>query len=105
MKLLMCAPAHYDIRYEINPWMKIRNPIDQTKAATQWTALKTVLASLGAKVLTVPQKKGCPDMVFTANAGVVWGKRFVPSHFRYPERMGEEPAFARFFKRQGFAVA
>ena len=30
-----------------------------------------------------------PDLVFTANAGIVNGEQFVPSHFRHPERQGE----------------
>ena len=32
---------------------------------------------------------GLPDLVFTANAGVVDGDAFVPSRFRHPERQGE----------------
>lgn len=100
----MCAPTHYAIRYEINPWMKIKNRSDPAIALAQWTALKELLERLRVKVLTLPQKKNCPDMVFTANAGVVSGDRFVPSHFRYVQRRGEEPAFIRFFRRQGFKI-
>jgi N-dimethylarginine dimethylaminohydrolase len=104
MKVLMCAPAHYDIRYEINPWMKIRNAIEPRKAAEQWRFLRDTLKDLGVEVLEVPQKPGCPDMVFTANAGVVWGKNFAPSHFRYTERQAEEPAFTQFFKKRGYHI-
>ena len=104
MKVLMCAPAHYAIEYEINPWMKVRNRIHRERAKAQWLGLVRALTGLGVDVLTVPQKKGNPDMVFTANAGVVAGRRFIPSHFRYPERQGEEPAFIAFFKRKGYRV-
>jgi N-dimethylarginine dimethylaminohydrolase len=104
MRVLMCAPTHYDIRYEINPWMKIRHKVKASEAAEQWQALRRTLERLGVTVLTIPQKRGCPDMVFTANAGVVWGKRFAPSHFRYPERRGEEPAFIAFFRKLGFQI-
>ena len=86
MKVLMCAPSHYDIRYEINPWMKMRNRIRSDKALAQWEGLRRSLVKLGVEVWTVPQKKECPDMVFTANAGVVKGREFIPSHFRYRER-------------------
>src|SRR5688572_15999037 len=86
VKLLMCAPAHYAIRYEINPWMKLKNPVTPNQAFTQWNALFKTLKKLGADILRVPQAKNCPDMVFTANAGVVSGTTFIPSHFRYPER-------------------
>jgi N-dimethylarginine dimethylaminohydrolase len=104
MKVLMCAPSHYDIRYEINPWMKMRNRIHSREALKQWEGLYRALIHLGVKVLTVPQKKECPDMVFTANAGVVHGREFVPSHFRYPERRCEELAFLHFFKRKGYRL-
>ena len=45
-----------------------------------------------ASVLPQP---GSPDMVFTANAGLVKGQRFIVSRFRYPERQYEEPYFRR----------
>ena len=31
-----------------------------------------------------------PDMVFTANAGLVREDAFIPSHFKHPERHWEE---------------
>ena len=92
MKLLMCKPSHYDIRYEINPWMKIQNRILPHAANAQWNGLYNALRRLGADVWLIPQKKNCPDMVFTANAGVAKGKTFIPSHFRFPQRRCEEPA-------------
>src|SRR4051794_32667546 len=101
----MCAPTHYAIHYEINPWMRVNNPIDRPLARRQWDRLYAILKKLGAEVQLVPQVKGCPDMVFTANAGVVQGTRFIPSHFRYPERQPETAAFVRFFKRQGYAIS
>jgi len=111
MNLLMCAPSHYAIRYEINPWMKIQNRITPSRARQQWDNLYRALGRLGARVWLVPQKKGCPDMVFTANAGVAaslpagrQGKSFIPSHFRYAQRRGEEPAFIGFFRRRGYRI-
>lgn len=103
-RFLMCSPTHYAIEYEINPWMKLRNGAERAKAAAQWERLRGNLASLGARIETLPQRKGCPDMVFTANAGVVAGDTFFPSHFRYKERQGEESAFIQFFRRQGYRI-
>jgi len=100
MKVLMCPPTHYAIRYEINPWMKLENAIDPFRALKQWQSLRRILQKLGVHVQTIPQKKGCPDMVFTANAGVVSGKTFIPSRFRYSQRRLEESAFIQFFKRK-----
>ncbi len=45
-----------------------------------------------------------PDLVFTANAGLVSGSTFVPSHFRHPERQPETPVFADWFAAAGFDV-
>lgn len=104
LRVLMCSPSHYAIRYEINPWMKMKHPIDPPKALAQWKRLYNALRRLGAEVWLVPQKKGCPDMVFTANAGVVHDRTFIPSHFRYVQRQGEESAFIRFFRKKGYAI-
>ena len=105
MRILMCPPRHYAIRYEINPWMKLRNPIRHEAAQRQWEALYRVLRRLGVRILQVPQSRRCPDMVFTANAGVAQGRVFIPSHFRHPERQGESAAFIRFFKARGYRIA
>ncbi len=104
MKLLMCAPRHYAIQYEINPWMKIQNRVQHGLAEAQWLQLYKTLQTLGADISLIPQKKSCPDMVFTANGGIVEGKTFIPSHFRYKQRRGEESAFIRFFREQGFTI-
>ena len=55
-------------------------------------------------MIAVPQP-GSPDMVFTANAGLVKQNRFVVSRFRYPERQAEEPYFADWFMDRGYDVS
>jgi N-dimethylarginine dimethylaminohydrolase len=47
---------------------------------------------------------GLPDMVFTANAGVVSGRIAVPSRFRHPERRREEQHFENWFRDQRYEV-
>jgi N-dimethylarginine dimethylaminohydrolase len=47
---------------------------------------------------------GLPDLVFTANAGAVAGRRAVPSRFRYPERQREEAHFEGWFRDHGYDV-
>jgi N-dimethylarginine dimethylaminohydrolase len=42
--------------------------------------------------------------VFTANAGVVVGRRALVSRFRFPERQREEMYFEQWFRAQGFDV-
>ena len=43
-------------------------------------------------------------MVFTANAGLVKGKTFIPSNFRYKERQGEQKFFTGWFRKNGYRV-
>jgi N-dimethylarginine dimethylaminohydrolase len=102
--LLMCPPRYYGIEYEINPWMNRRRQVDRRRAAAQWRALHRVVTGTASVELLTPQQ-GLPDLVFTANAGLVYGDRFVPSRFRHPERAGEEPIFRAWFAAHGFELA
>jgi N-dimethylarginine dimethylaminohydrolase len=57
---------------------------------------------LGVEVELIEPDKGWPDMVFTANAGLVVGQRFVCSNFRHKERAGEAPLFWNWFGDHGY---
>lgn len=100
----MCRPDYFDIRYEINPWMKIQNKVDLKKALEQWLNLYNTYKKLGVEVEMIEQSKDQPDMVFTANAGIVRGKTFISGNFRYKERKGEELHFKKWFKDHGYKV-
>jgi N-dimethylarginine dimethylaminohydrolase len=102
---LMCPPEFFDVSYIINPWMhgNVRK-IDNALAKQQWRALYDILADHASVRLVLPQA-GSPDMVFTANAGLVTGRRFLVSRFRYPERQYEEPYFADWFLDRGYDVS
>jgi len=89
-RLLLCPPDHYAIRYEINPWMDRVRGADSSLASRQWRELHDTLTGLGCEVKLVPPQVEWPDMVFTANAGVVWDRRVFLSNFRHPERAGEQ---------------
>ena len=52
-----------------------------------------------------PVEAAAPDMVFTANAGLVKGRDFIVSRFRYPERQYEEPYFTDWFMDRGYNVS
>jgi len=104
-ELLMCAPRHYAVDYTINPWMtQGLGQVQGARAARQWRALHKAL-SRHARLHELTPAPGLPDLVFTANAGLVLGAAAVPSRFRHIERQGEEAVFARWFKRQGFRLA
>ena len=102
--LLLCPPDYFGIEYEINPWMNRAHNAIPLLAKTQWQGLHDKLVSLGCRVeLLAPQPK-LPDMVFTANAGLVTGRKFIRSNFRFAERRGEEPHFDAWFTREGYEI-
>ena len=103
--LLMCPPTAYSLKYEINPWMKMENTPDIALASRQWQELYRVLtAEVGAHVQLMDQAPDCPDMVFTANAGLVRGRYALLSNFRHPQRQAEEPHFQKWFEENGYKV-
>ncbi len=103
-RILMCAPNHFDVAYVINPWMEGNIAhCDTALAMQQWQALTRALGQV-AHLETIEAEAALPDMVFTANAGVVMGGKAVVSRFRHPERQQEEPHFARWFAAQGLQL-
>ncbi len=104
-RLLVCSPDYFRIEYEINPWMRRTNAVDGERAYRQWHELMAVLEQdAGATLERMTPVPGLPDLVFTANAGVVLGKRAVPSRFRHPERQREEPYFEAWFREHDYEV-
>jgi len=80
-RFLMCPPDVFSVDYVINPWMEgnIHKSSHET-AVKQWQALRDLLVQDAEVELITPQS-GLPDMVFTANAGMVVGNKFVLSRF------------------------
>jgi len=103
-EFLVCAPAYYDVKYEINDWMKLSNRPDPIMAKRQWSYLHDRLIESGATLKYMPPQPEFPDMVFTANAGVVMGKRVVLSNFKNEERRGEKQYFKKWFLENGYQV-
>lgn len=101
---LMCPPTLYDVNYVINPWMAGNvNRSSRENATRQWENLHTALTGV-ARVELLGQQAGSPDMVFTANAGLVRKGVVALSRFLHAERQGEEPHFRKWFDDCGFAV-
>ncbi len=104
IRFLMCAPDHYDVDYVINPWMEGNiHKSSRDRAVEQWNKLYNVIKNHAIVDLVTPQK-GWPDMVFSANAGLVLGENVVLSRFLHKERQGEEPYFQQWFENNGFKV-
>lgn len=104
IRILMCAPDHYDVDYVINPWMEGNiHKSTRDRSVEQWKQLHDTIKERAIVELVEPQK-GWPDMVFTANAGLVLGDNAIVSRFYHKERQGEEPYFKEWFAANGFNV-
>jgi len=72
-------------------------------ARVQWLRLHDALAEV-ADIELMPPYPDLPDLVFTANAGFIYGRKAVPSHFMPKERRPEEPYIKQWFAERGFEV-
>lgn len=101
---LMCPPHLYDVDYVINPWMAGNvHAASRDRAAEQWQELYEAVSRV-AEVRLVEPQPGSPDMVFTANAGLLHGDEVAISSFFHRERQGEEPHFRDWFRENGYKI-
>lgn len=96
--VLVCSPAFFCVYDEYNPWMREsrkkaggKDPVDHEKALRQWTALVITLGELGVDCFGIPPVSSFPDMVFTANFGLVHPReqKILLSSFFIRQRRGE----------------
>ncbi len=102
--ILMCPPDCYAIDYEINPWMNRRRQCDRELAGRQWHDLRSLLEEVGATISCLPPVAGLPDLVFTANAALIYREAAILSRFRHPQRQGEERHNRRWLSEHGLRV-
>jgi N-dimethylarginine dimethylaminohydrolase len=98
---LMTPPTFYAVEYVINPWMDPATPVDAVAAATQWEQLYGTYVALGHTVELLWPLPGLPDMVYAANGGFVANGIAVVARFAYPQRAGEEAAYAQWMAASG----
>jgi len=103
-RILMCRPDFYGIEYEINPWMSRARGAIVERAHRQWRALYDTLLRLGVEIDLMTPQPGLPDLVFTANAGLVFRDRFFTSRFRHEVRARETPHFDAWFSAHGYRI-
>ena len=101
---LMCEPRFFEVCYVINPWMEGNlGKVNSKLAQQQWQNLYDIVSGL-ASVSLIEPVAGLPDMVFTANAGLVRNKEVIISSFRHAERQPEAKFFEKFFASLGYRV-
>lgn len=105
-RILMCPPTFFDVEYEINPWMHLDCRVCPAEAKRQWEALHELyVGKLGWQVSLLEPVQGLPDMVFTANGGLVIDGRIALPRFRQPERQGETAHFRQWFIDHGVTTS
>ncbi|MBI5438043.1 MAG: hypothetical protein HY936_03705 [Nitrosomonadales bacterium] len=103
-RFLMCEPKFFEVCYVINPWMEgNQGKVNSDLAKRQWNNLHDIVAKLASVDLVEPVA-GLPDMVFTANAGLIHKNDVIVSSFRHAERQPEAKLFEAFFSSQGYRV-
>ncbi len=103
-KVLMSSPEYFKVEYSINPWMVAGATVELDLAKTQWNNLKSTIENAGAEVKIVPPSEDYPDLVFTANSGIIKDKDVLIANFKYEERRGEEDLYMNWFNNNGYNV-
>ena len=100
----MCRPDFFTVDYVINPWMAGQEgSLDIELAKTQWQTLRDTIGEY-ADIAEIEAQPGLPDLVFTANAGAVYGNKAIASHFLPHERRPEEAHYKKWFRENGFEL-
>ena len=101
----MCAPTHFRVAYDINPWMTHNVGAATDGAQRQWERLVALVLDVGgAHIELVEPQPSLPDIVFTANAALISDRLAIVSSFRYPERRHEEHAYRERLSALGYAT-
>jgi len=88
---LMTDPTHFDVCYQINPWMRpdawnANRESSRAAAIAASAELAEALREAGAAIETVGAVEGLSDLVFPANAAIILDRRVLLARFRFPER-------------------
>lgn len=98
---IMTTPTFFTVTYSINPWMDANTPVTLERAITQWQNLRTIYENLGHTVDLIEPIAGLPDMVYTANAGLIINNTAIVARFKHPERAKEADAYASWMRHHG----
>lgn len=107
-RVLLCPPTHFDVEYEINPWMHMDIQPSKEGAMGAYTQIKDLYKKFGCEMYEIEQVKGLPDMVYTANVGNVKNSSFLKANFKFDERKKEsdlaEEFLAKHFGFEGISL-
>lgn len=105
--VLLGDPTFFRVKSGSNPHTRdrfgCRKKVDLGLAMAQWNRLKSVLEDHGMRVEVLPPDPELPGMVFPANAGFRFGRRFYLSNLN-PARAGETAHYQRKISALGLEV-
>jgi N-dimethylarginine dimethylaminohydrolase len=84
--------------------MNTTHGADHGLATTQWNSLRTILEQAGAEIVSMDPVQGLPDLVFTANAAMIYCDMAIPSRFFHAQRQREEPVVHEWLAAHGFQL-
>lgn len=102
----MCEPLYFDVP-ETDPdnlHMDPQNRPDRSKAVIEHHQLRCLYEALGIKIRLLPPPPGLVDITFTANLGLVIGKKVLISNFKPERRRGESRYYREFLEKLGYEI-
>ena len=101
----MCKPGYFEVSYVINPWMAENiGKVDKSLATRQWNQLYDTISGK-ANIRLIEPVADLPDMLFTANAGLVTkNHEVIVSSFRHAQRQGESQHYKKFFADEKYQL-
>jgi len=83
----MCSPDFFNIKHEINAWMKKQDQPDMNLARRQWLNLVQHYINIGLDVYFIAPDRHSQDMCFAANAAWCrWGKIIISNFIGKAEK-------------------
>ncbi|MDD3531742.1 MAG: arginine deiminase family protein [Candidatus Shapirobacteria bacterium] len=102
-RVLLCPPDYFQIRYQINPWMK-NGQVNKTRAKNQWLNLVNLCQKLSIRTETITPQASLPDMVFAADQGLIKDNSVILARFHHQQRRPETKIYQDWFRKQGFQL-
>lgn len=103
--ILMCRPKYFDvIHYKLNNHMIMKNKVVRNEALNQWYNLYDNIMKCDVKIDFIKPKKNLVDMVFVANAGLIYDEKAIISNFNAIPRKNESKHYDNYFKKNYYEV-
>eukprot|EP00493_Phyllostaurus_siculus_P022289 UN22621 len=99
--LMMCHPRYYNVKhFLLNAHMTMEKQVSYATAMKQWDYLYDTLIKNGVKIEKVEEVPDLVDMVFTANAAIIYKNSAVVANFGAEPRIPESEHYIKFSKRE-----